>query len=84
MGAGLLAKAVYQPTSILNVMAPSRASPLPHLEPVPIEEKQPFRRGQSHANQTLDQWPTDRRRRPRPTGVQPGPRSCVGGNQRSQ
>ena len=29
MGAGLLAKAVYQPTSMLAVMTPSRASSLP-------------------------------------------------------
>ncbi|PQP01290.1 hypothetical protein C5612_20565 [Pseudomonas frederiksbergensis] len=31
MGAGLLAKAVDQSTSMLNVMAPSRASPLPQV-----------------------------------------------------
>ncbi|PQP05430.1 hypothetical protein C5612_07075 [Pseudomonas frederiksbergensis] len=31
MGAGLLAKAVCQPTLMLKLMAPSRASPLPHL-----------------------------------------------------
>ena len=31
MGAGLLAKAEYQSPSLLNLMTPSRASPLPHL-----------------------------------------------------
>ena len=31
VGAGVLAEAVCQPTLMLNVMAPSRASPLPHL-----------------------------------------------------
>ncbi|PQO98055.1 hypothetical protein C5612_28725 [Pseudomonas frederiksbergensis] len=30
VGAGLLAKAQYQSTLVLNVTAPSRASPLPH------------------------------------------------------
>ncbi len=30
MGAGLLAKAVYQSAMMLTVMTPSRASPLPH------------------------------------------------------
>ncbi|TBN44177.1 hypothetical protein EYC95_16120 [Pseudomonas sp. BGI-2] len=30
VGAGLLAKGPSHSTSILNVMAPSRASPLPH------------------------------------------------------
>ena len=43
-----------------------------------------FEEDKCHANQTLDQRPTDRRRRPRPTRVQPGPRSRAGGNQRSQ
>jgi len=32
VGAGLLAKAVYQSTSMLNDKTPSRASPLPHLD----------------------------------------------------
>ncbi|QCY10109.1 hypothetical protein ELQ88_04505 [Pseudomonas sp. MPC6] len=36
VGAGLLAKAVYQATSMLTDTPTSRASPLPHFDRIPI------------------------------------------------